>query len=169
MRHNYGSNSTPLSREWAPDALEAIRVATTASWHVFVIADQADFAGAPGSEAAFAAPDEDKIDQVRTAGGTIDDLRCRIDDAQANIRTSREVGAQPGAASRMILDLIQAWQLDPQRCILVGDLATDRETAASSGIKACQVPVGRLLDTVLALLDGSPSVRGGSTLSRESP
>jgi len=34
----------------------------------------------------------------------------------------------------MLLDLIRAWELDPARCVLIGDQTTDLQAAAAAGV-----------------------------------
>ena len=39
-------------------------------------------------------------------------------------------------APGMLLDLIDRWELDPARCLLIGDQPTDLEAAAAASIDA---------------------------------
>ena len=61
--------------EWMAGAREAIRDATDAGWHVFVVTNQSGVARGHYDEAAVAALHDWMIDEVRRAGGTIDDIR----------------------------------------------------------------------------------------------
>jgi D-glycero-D-manno-heptose 1,7-bisphosphate phosphatase len=54
----------------------------------------------------------------------------------------------------MILDLIRRWELDPARCILVGDQPSDIAAAQAAGIAGHLFDGGNLLNTVTALLQG---------------
>ena len=56
-------------------AREAIRAATEAGWHVFVVTNQSGVARGHYDEAAVAALHAWMTDEVRRAGGTIDDIR----------------------------------------------------------------------------------------------
>ena len=61
--------------EWSSGAREAIRAETEAGWHVFVVTNQSGVARGHYDEAAVAALHAWMTDEVRRAGGTIDDIR----------------------------------------------------------------------------------------------
>ncbi len=90
--------------EWSPGAREAIRAATEAGWHVFVVTNQSGVARGHYDEAAVAALHGWMTDEVRRAGGTIDDIRyCPFhEDAvvPAYRRTSDWRKPAPGHAAR---------------------------------------------------------------------
>ena len=53
----------------------------------------------------------------------------------------------------MILDLIRAWELDPARCLLVGDNQTDLAAAEAAGVAGHLFSGGNLLACVAPLID----------------
>nr|WP_294516138.1 HAD-IIIA family hydrolase [uncultured Rhodopila sp.] len=120
--------------EWTEGAREAIRHATDAGWHVFIVTNQ--------SGVARGLYDEDAVrtllgwiaDEARAAGGTIDDVRyCPYhpdgtDDAYRRAHPWRK--PEPG----MLLDLIRCWDLDPARAIMIGDQESDMRAAADAGV-----------------------------------
>jgi D-glycero-D-manno-heptose 1,7-bisphosphate phosphatase len=122
--------------EWMPTARAAIRRATEAGWHVFVVTNQSGIARGYYTEGALAALHDRMVDEVRRGRGTIDDLRfCPFHPkgvVPAYTRDSRWRKPAPG----MLLDLMQRWELDPARCLLIGDQKTDLEAAAAAGIAA---------------------------------
>ena len=72
---DHGYVGTPERFEWMQGAREAIRMATERGWHVFVVTNQAGVARGHYDEAAVRALHAWMEDEVRAAGGTIDDLR----------------------------------------------------------------------------------------------
>ena len=57
-------------------------------------------------------------------------------------------------APGMLLDLMRAWELDPARCVLVGDQPTDMAAADAAGIRGIRFPGGNLADFVRPVLNG---------------
>lgn len=144
--------------EWTPGAREAIRAATDAGWHVFVVTNQSGIARGRYTEAEMHALHAWMTEEIRRAGGTLDDLRFCPFHADAEVETYRHPEhpwRKP--APGMLLDLIRAWQLDPGRAVLVGDQDSDLEAATAAGVAARKFTGGNLLDTVLPLLRQSAS------------
>ena len=141
--------------EWMPGALEAISAATDAGWHVFVVTNQSGVARGHYDEAAVKALHKWMCDEARRFGGTIDDIRyCPYHEAgsvPAYRRASDWRKPQPG----MLLDLMQAWELDAARCVLVGDQDTDMEAARAAGIKGRLFTGGNLAEFVQPILEGA--------------
>nr|WP_294553394.1 HAD-IIIA family hydrolase [uncultured Rhodopila sp.] len=120
--------------EWTDGAREAIRHATCAGWHVFIVTNQSGVARGLYDEDAVRALLGWIADEARAAGGTIDDARyCPyhpdgIDDAYRRAHPWRK--PEPG----MLLDLIRCWELDPARAIMIGDQESDMRAAADAGV-----------------------------------
>ena len=140
--------------EWMPGAREAIRAATDAGWHVFVITNQSGVARGHYDEAAVAALHDWMTDEVRRDGGTIDDIRFCPYHPDAAVPAYRRVSDWRKPAPGMLLDLMGAWKLDPARCVLIGDQATDMAAAAAAGIEGIRFPGGNLADFVQPILNG---------------
>ena len=138
--------------EWMPGALDTIRLATHAGWHVFVVTNQSGVARGFYDEAAVCSLLRWMAEQAHAVGGTIDDSRyCPYHEAAAVERYRRAHHwrkPQPG----MLLDLIRAWELDPARCLMVGDQQSDMQAAAAAGVAGHLFPGGNLLDFVRPLL-----------------
>jgi D-glycero-D-manno-heptose 1,7-bisphosphate phosphatase len=139
--------------EWVPGAREAIRAATDAGWHVFVVTNQSGIARGHYTEAAMHDLHAWMTDEIRRAGGTLDDLRFCPFHADAVVEAYRDPAhpwrkPEPG----MLLDLIRAWQIDPAQAVLVGDNDSDLQAAAAAGVPAHKFIGGNLLDVVLPLL-----------------
>jgi D-glycero-D-manno-heptose 1,7-bisphosphate phosphatase len=53
----------------------------------------------------------------------------------------------------MLLDLIKTWEVDPSRCVMIGDQATDMAAAAAAGMPGHLFPGGNLLSFIQPLID----------------
>lgn len=100
--------------EWSDGAREGIAAATNAGWHVFVVTSQSELARGSYDQGAATTLDGVMEDEVRRAGGTVDDI-CE---------------AAPG----MIVDLVTRWEVDPARCIFVSDRPGGMAAAAAAGM-----------------------------------
>jgi D-glycero-D-manno-heptose 1,7-bisphosphate phosphatase len=139
--------------EWMPGAREAIRATTSAGWHVFVVTNQSGIARGLYTEAEMQALHGWMTNEIRRAGGTLDDLRFAPFHTDATIEEYRHP-AHPWRkpAPGMLLDLIRAWQIDPARAVLVGDQDSDLAAAAAAGVPARKFAGGNLLDVVGPIL-----------------
>jgi D,D-heptose 1,7-bisphosphate phosphatase len=138
--------------EWMPGAREAIRAATDAGWHVFVITNQSGVARGHYDEAAVTVLHGWMIDEVRRAGGTIDDIRYCPFHPDAVVPAYRRFSDWRKPAPGMLLDLMRAWELDAARCVLIGDQETDMAAAAAAGISGRRFEGGNLADFVRPLV-----------------
>lgn len=155
---DHGYVATREKFEWMPGALEAIRAATDAGWHVFVVTNQSGIGRGLYTEAAMQALHAWMTEEIRRAGGTLDDLRFSPFHPEAEIEAYRHP-APPWRkpAPGMLLDLIRAWQIDPARAVLVGDQDTDLQAAAAAAVPARKFTGGNLLDVIFPLLGQSPA------------
>jgi D-glycero-D-manno-heptose 1,7-bisphosphate phosphatase len=94
-------------------------------------------------------------DAVRAAGGTIDDARYCPFHPEAPLPAYRQASDWRKPEPGMILDLIRAWNVDPTRCLLVGDQPTDVAAAAAAGVRGHLFPGGDLAGFVRPLLDAA--------------
>ena len=139
--------------EFVPGALEAIRAAGDAGFHVFVVTNQSGIARGFYDEAQFAALCGWVDLQVREAGGTIDDWRHCPFHPEAPLAAYRRVSDWRKPGPGMILDLLAKWEVDPGRSLLVGDQASDLAAAAAAGVAGYLFPGGNLLEFVGPLLE----------------
>jgi D,D-heptose 1,7-bisphosphate phosphatase len=140
--------------EWMPGACEAIRSATDAGWHVFIITNQSGVARGHYDEAAVNALHGWMIDEVRGAGGTIDDIRYCPFHPDGEVPAYRHNSDWRKPAPGMLLDLMRAWELDAARCVFIGDQETDMVAAAAAGIRGIRFHGGNLADFILPVLNG---------------
>jgi D,D-heptose 1,7-bisphosphate phosphatase len=155
---DHGYVGTRDKFEWVQGARETISAATEAGWHVFVVTNQSGIARGHYTETDMHALHAWMTEEIRRAGGTLDDLRfCPFhpDAVLAEYRDAAHPWRKP--APGMLLDLIRAWQIDPAQAILVGDQDTDLQAAAAAGMPAHKFTGGNLLDVVFPLLQLSPA------------
>jgi D,D-heptose 1,7-bisphosphate phosphatase len=138
--------------EWTPGVFEAIRAASDAGWHVFVVTNQSGVARGHYDEAAVATLHAWMTDEVRRAGGTIDDIRYCPFHEEASVPAYRHASDWRKPAPGMLLDLIRAWELDPARCVLVGDQESDMAAAKAAGIAAYRFVEGNLAEFVRPII-----------------
>jgi len=149
---NHGWVGTRERFEWMPGAVAAIRAATEAGWHVFVVTNQSGVARGLYDEAALRDLHDWMTDAIRCAGGTIDDIRYCPFHEDADLPAYRRASDWRKPGPGMILDLIRVWELDPARCVLVGDQPSDLAAAAAAGIAGQLFTGGNLADGVLPIL-----------------
>jgi D,D-heptose 1,7-bisphosphate phosphatase len=139
--------------EWVPGALDAIRHAAAAGWHVFVVTNQSGVARGYYDDTAVNDLLDWIGDEARRHGGTIDDTRfCPFHlDAASPAWRALSDWRKPGPG--MLRDLIRAWELDPARCVLIGDQPGDLQAASAAGIAGHLFPGGNLLSFLRPILD----------------
>ncbi|MBF0861005.1 HAD family hydrolase [Gluconobacter kanchanaburiensis] len=140
INRDFGWVGTPDRFEWEPGVLETIAGLTQDGYHLFIVTNQSGIARGFYSEADLQALMTWVVDMIRSHGGTIDDWRYCPMHPEAPLPQYRAISENRKPAPGMILDLIQAWSLDPDRCVLFGDQPSDMQAAAAAGIQS--VPVG---------------------------
>jgi D-glycero-D-manno-heptose 1,7-bisphosphate phosphatase len=139
--------------EWVDGALDAIRYATAAGWHVFIVTNQSGVARGYYDEAAVRALLDWIGDEARSAGGTIDDVRYCPHHPDGTIDAYRQHHPWRKPLPGMLLDLIAAWDIDPSRAAMVGDQETDMRAAAAAGVAGHLFRGGNLLSFLRPILD----------------
>ena len=150
---DHGYVGTRERFEWMPGARAAIRMATERGWHVFVITNQAGVARGYYDEAAVRALHAWMEDEVRAAGGTIDDIRYCPFHPEAPLAEYRRASDWRKPGPGMLVDLLHAWRLDPSRCVMIGDKPIDMTAAAAAGIAGHLFAGGDLRQFVAPLLE----------------
>jgi D,D-heptose 1,7-bisphosphate phosphatase len=153
INHDHGHVGSRDRFDWIPGALDAIRHATSAGWHVFIVTNQSGVARGFYDEAAVTTLLDWIAGEARRHGGTIDDFRYCPFHPGADVPAYRAVSDWRKPAPGMLLDLIRAWELDPSRCVLIGDQPTDLAAAAAAGIAGHLFPGGNLLAFLRPILD----------------
>lgn len=149
---DHGHVGTRERFEWMQGALDTIRYATQAGWHVFVVTNQSGVARGYYDEAAVRDLLDWMEDEARRARGTIDDTRYCPFHEEATVPAYRQPSDWRKPAPGMLLDLIRAWELDPARCVMIGDQPTDMAAAAAAGVAGYLFRGGNLLEFVQPIL-----------------
>jgi len=150
---DHGYVGTRERFEWMPGALDAIRLAAQSGWHVFVVTNQSGVARGFYDEAAVRALLDWMAEQARLAGGTIDDARYCPYHEDAAVEAYRRAHHWRKPLPGMLLDLLRAWELDPARCLMIGDQPSDLAAGKAAGVAAHRFPGGNLVDFLAPLLD----------------
>ena len=138
--------------EWMPGALDAIHHATEAGWHVFIVTNQSGVARGRYTEADVVDLLAWMGDEARRHGGTIDGTRYCPFHPDATQPAYRAVSSWRKPGPGMILDLIRTWELDPARCVMIGDQDIDLQAAAAAGIAGYRFEGGNLLSFLTPIL-----------------
>ena len=132
--------------EWMPGALSAIRLATEAGFHVFVVTNQSGVARGYYAEADVSALLGWMREQAHEAGGTIDDVRYCPYHPDATEPAYRQAHPWRKPLPGMLLDLEAAWRPDLSRSLMVGDQQSDMQAAQAAGIRGYLFPGGDLTE-----------------------
>jgi len=141
--------------EWVPGAQAAIRMAHARGWHVFIVTNQAGVARGLYHEADVQALHAWMREEVLRSGGLIDDVRYCPFHPEAVVPAYRRNSSWRKPAPGMILDLLRAWRLHPNQCVLIGDRATDMAAATAAGMTGYLFPGGNLADFVQPILNAN--------------
>jgi D,D-heptose 1,7-bisphosphate phosphatase len=150
---DHGYVGSPDRFEWVDGALDAIRHATGAGWHVFIVTNQSGVARGLYGEDSVRALLDWIADKARAAGGTIDDARYCPFHPAGSVEAYRQAHPWRKPEPGMLLDLIRTWEVDPARAVMVGDQETDMRAAADAGIAGYLFPDGNLLSFLRPILD----------------
>lgn len=137
---------------WIEGAKQAIKLANTLGYYVFVVTNQAGVARGFYGEGDVAALHRWIAGELREAGAYVDDWRyCpfhpeAVSDCYRGDHSWRK--PMPG----MLLDLIDHWPVDRERSLMIGDQPTDMAAATAAGIAGYPFPGGNLLDFAAGLL-----------------
>lgn len=139
--------------EWIDGALDAIRYATSAGWHVFIVTNQSGVARGKYDESAVHDLMTWVCDEARRHGGTIDDWRFCPYHPEANVEKYRRAHPWRKPLPGMLLDLLRAWEVDADRAVMIGDQVTDMQAAEAAGVPGYFFTGGNLLSFVRPILD----------------
>ncbi len=139
--------------EWVSCAREAVRYATEAGWLVFIVTNQSGVARGFYTEDAVRDLLGWIAEECRAVGGRIDDYRYCPFHPEATVEAYRQDSDWRKPAPGMLLDLMREWDLQPDRCAMIGDQASDMAAAERAGVRGHLFPGGDLLAFVRTVLD----------------
>lgn len=152
LNHDHGYVGFREHFDWVDGARDAVRRATDAGWHVFVVTNQSGVARGRYTEDEARALLAWMTEELRRAGGTLDDLRYCPYHPDGTVPAYRRASDWRKPAPGMLLSLINAWQLEPGRCVMIGDQTTDMAAAAAAGMRGVLFPGGDLDACVAQIL-----------------
>lgn len=152
---DHGYVHDPADLEWIPGAREAVGLLTQAGVKVLVVTNQSGVARGYFDEAAVHRLHGVMRDELRVAGGDIAAFYHSPYHKDATVEAYRHPDhptrkPNPG----MILSGLAEHGLDPQRCVLIGDNASDVEAARRAGVEGLLFPGGDLLAFMRRTLGG---------------
>ena len=139
--------------EWMAGAREAVRYATEAGWLVFIVTNQSGVARGFYTEDAVRDLLGWIAEECRAAGGKIDDCRYCPFHPEATVEAYRRDSDWRKPAPGMLLDLMRQWDVQPDRCAMIGDQPSDLAAAERAGVRGYLFPGGDLLAFVRTVLD----------------
>jgi D-glycero-D-manno-heptose 1,7-bisphosphate phosphatase len=146
LNHDHGYVGFRKDWNWVDGALDAVRLATNAGWHVFIVTNQSGIARGKYTEDDARALLEWVADEARRHGGTIDDTRYCPFHPDGTVPAYTRPSDWRKPAPGMILDLLERWRLSPERCVMVGDQPIDAQAAAAAGVRGFIFPGGDLAE-----------------------
>ncbi len=152
--------------DWTDTARDAIRAASEAGWHVFVVTNQSGVARGMYDEAAVRHLLDWMADEARRAGGTIDDMRYCPYHPEASVPAYRRDSDWRKPAPGMLLDLMRAWGVDPAASVMIGDQPTDLAAAAAAGVAAHLFAGGDLHALVAGIVGGGARAKSHASVAR---
>ena len=154
LNHDHGYVGFREHFDWVDGAVDAIKLATDLGWHVFVVTNQSGVARGLYTEHDAKSLLHWVSDEARRHGGTIDDWRYCPYHPEGTVPEYRRASDWRKPGPGMLLSLIDDWQLQPGRCLMVGDQPTDVDAATAAGMRSATFHGGNLRDFIAPLLLG---------------
>ena len=139
---------------WVEGAMAAVKAVNDAGLFAFVATNQSGVARGYYGEADVAALHEWMNQELAKAGGHIDAFAVCPFHPQATIEAYRQAAPRcRKPAPGMILDLLAAHPVDPQRTVMIGDKQSDLQAALAAGVKGVLFEGGSVLETLQPALE----------------
>ena len=154
VNHDDGYIGTQERIRWMPNAAKAIRRLNEAGYFVFFFTNQSGVARGYFTEDHVNALHEWMRGELAALGARIDDVRYCPHHPAGTVAGYLEDHHWRKPAPGMLLDIMRAWELDRERCLLIGDQDTDLAAAEAAGIEALRFSGGNLLEFIRPIVDG---------------
>ena len=138
---------------WIDGAKAAVRMANDLGYYVFVITNQAGVARGHYEESDVRSLHAWMSDQLREEGAAIDDWRYCPYHPEGSVERYRLAHEWRKPGPGMILDLLEAWPVDLERSLLIGDQESDCSAGKAAGIRSALFSGGDLRDFLSCQLE----------------
>jgi D-glycero-D-manno-heptose 1,7-bisphosphate phosphatase len=136
---------------WLPGATPAIRRLNDAGYYVFLVTNQAGVARGFYDEAQVVALHAWMQSQLRLEGAHFDDFRYCPHHPKGVVEAYRGQHAWRKPSPGMLLDLMQAWPIDVERSVMIGDQPSDIDAGRAAGVRPILIGAGGLAGAVSQL------------------
>lgn len=130
---------------WMPEAREAIRYLNERGYLVFLVTNQSGVARGFYTEDDVAHLHAWMQQDLGRLGAHIDDIRYCPHHPDAALPEYRQICPCRKPAGGMLADLLQAWPVERERSLMIGDRPSDMAAAAAVGVRGVLYRGGSLL------------------------